>query len=69
MPPDGGLSWFRRSNPDVVTVLAVPSLAKQRSSRSDLSPQWFDKVPVLSSAALVARRMSRNLSNASSKQS
>jgi glycosyl transferase family 25 len=48
---DGGLSWFRRHNPDVQTVLAAPSLASQRSSRSDLSPRWFDHVPVLRDAA------------------
>ena len=35
------LSWFRRQNPDVVTVVAAPSLASQRPTRSDLSPRWF----------------------------
>jgi hypothetical protein len=47
---DGGLCWFRRHNPDVQTVLATPSLAYQRSSRSDISPRWFDLVPGLRDA-------------------
>ena len=68
MSPDAGLSWFRRSNPDVVTVLAVPSLATQWPSRSDLSPQWFDKVPGLSGAAAVARGIRSCLIKPSSKQ-
>ena len=51
MPLDGGFNWFRRHNPDVQTVLAAPSLAYQRSSSSDLSPRWFDRVPVLRDAA------------------
>jgi glycosyl transferase family 25 len=51
MSIDSGFSWFRRHNPDVRTVLAAPSLAYQRPSRSDLSPRWFDRVPVLRDAA------------------
>ena len=50
MSIDAGFSWFRRHNPDVLTVLAAPSLAYQRSSRSDLSPRWFDRVLVLRDA-------------------
>ena len=50
MSLDGAFNWFRRHNPDVQTVLAAPSLAYQRSSRSDLSPRWFDCVPVLRDA-------------------
>jgi glycosyl transferase, family 25 len=51
MALDGAFGWFRRHNPDVQTVLVTPSLAHQRSSRSDLSPSWFDRVPVLREAA------------------
>jgi glycosyl transferase family 25 len=51
MSVDGGLSWFRRQNPQVQTVLAAPSLAYQRSSRSDLSPRWFNRVPVFRDTA------------------
>jgi glycosyl transferase family 25 len=65
MTIDGGFGWFRRHNPDVVTVLAAPSLAQQRSSRSDLSPRWYDKVPVLSAAAESARRIRLSIRNSS----
>jgi hypothetical protein len=51
MSIDAGFSWFRRQNPDVETVLVSPSLANQRSSRSDLMPRWFDRMPVLRDAA------------------
>jgi glycosyl transferase, family 25 len=61
MSPDGALSWFRRQNPDVETLLSVPILAVQRSSRSDLSTRWFDRVPGLRSLAGPARWLrSRN---------
>jgi glycosyl transferase family 25 len=68
MSIDAGFSWFRRHNPDVVTVLAVPSLAQQRPSRSDLSPQWFDKVPGLSGVATFARGIRMFVTNPSSQQ-
>ena len=55
MSPDASLSWFRRENPDVITIMASPSLATQRASRSDLSPKWFDRVPLLRSAVEQAR--------------
>jgi glycosyl transferase, family 25 len=59
MSPDGAFSWFRRDNPDVPTVLAVPPLAYQRSSRSDLTPSWFDRMPVLRNAVGTARAWRR----------
>ncbi len=65
MALDGAYSWFRRQNPDVETVLAVPSLAYQRSSRSDLSPNWFDRVPVLSTFATTARILRRSIAGSS----
>ena len=56
---DGALGWFRRNHPDVPTVLVSPSLAHQRSSRSDLTPSWFDRLPVVSALASHARRIRR----------
>jgi len=38
---DGALTMFRAQNPDVVTLIASPSLAIQRSSRSDVTPRWL----------------------------
>jgi len=45
MYPDGAISTFRQQNPDVVTLVACPSLGWQRSSPSDLHPAWFDRLP------------------------
>lgn len=44
---DGFMNVFRYQNPDVVTLLATPSLGWQRCSRSNLTPTWFDRYPVL----------------------
>jgi hypothetical protein len=54
---DGALSMFRRHNPGVVTLLAFPSLARQRNSRSDLTPRWFDRVPALGVTVDALRRL------------
>jgi glycosyl transferase, family 25 len=43
MPLDGAYNVFRRTNTDVQTLLAVPKLGWQRSSRSDISPRPIDK--------------------------
>ena len=52
---DGAYSTFRVQNPDVVTLIASPNLGWQRSSRSDISPKWFDRVPGLSRLAGAAK--------------
>src|SRR4028119_1283449 len=41
---DGAYSTFRDQNPDVVTLIASPNLGWQRSSPSDISPNWWDSV-------------------------
>jgi len=51
MFPDGALSFFRAKHPEIVTLVAAPSMAQQRSSRSDLTPRWFDRVPGLRETA------------------
>jgi glycosyl transferase family 25 len=72
--PDGGpmhldaaYSTFRDQNPDVVTLIASPNLGWQRTSRSDISPKWFDRVPGLSRLADAAKttktRLKRGLSS------
>lgn len=53
---DGAYSWFRASRPDVVTLAAVPPLATQRSSRSDIHPHWIDGVPLISTAVTALRK-------------
>jgi glycosyl transferase, family 25 len=37
MHVDGAYSWFRRAYPEVAAYVCAPSLAQQRSSRSDIS--------------------------------
>ncbi|ASC71579.1 hypothetical protein XM38_025310 [Halomicronema hongdechloris C2206] len=55
MPIDGAFTVFRRQNPDIVRLLAIPSFGGQRSSRSDVTPKWFDKLPVTSNLAQLYR--------------
>lgn len=47
MHVDGAYSLFRMQRPDVLTLLAAPSLGGQRSSRSDIFPnKWYDRTPL-----------------------
>ena len=47
MAADGALAWFRRAHPEIRTMMASPSVAGQRPSRSDLSPHLVDRIPVV----------------------
>jgi glycosyl transferase family 25 len=55
MQIDGAYSTFRAQNPDVITLIASPNLGWQRSSRSDITPNWFDRIPGLRQLAGAAR--------------
>jgi hypothetical protein len=57
MFPDGALSFFRSKNPQILTLAAAPSMAFQRSSRSDLTPRWFDRIPGLRETAGIWRTL------------
>jgi glycosyl transferase, family 25 len=57
MFPDGALSFFRARHPEIVTLAAAPGLAFQRSSRSDLTPRWFDRIPGLRETAGLLRSL------------
>jgi len=59
MFPDGALSFFRGKHPEIVTLVAAPSMAFQRSSRSDLTPRWFDRIPGLRETAGLLRNLRR----------
>lgn len=60
MHVDGAYSWFRRDHPEVLTLAALPPLALQRASRSDIAgPRWFDRLPLLATAAGALRRLRR----------
>jgi Glycosyltransferase family 25 (LPS biosynthesis protein) len=52
---DGALTMFRMANPDVVTLLAHPNMGKQRPSRSNIRPPWYERLPVVKQAADLAR--------------
>ena len=58
-PIDAAYIWFRRAHPEVVTHFATPPLAHQRSSRSDIAPRFFDRLPIVREAAQLARRIKR----------
>lgn len=58
MHVDGAFSMFRKRNPEVVTLICMPSLGGQRSSRSDIYPnQWYDRLPGFQQAAGLARSL------------
>jgi hypothetical protein len=49
MHVDGAYNWFRRTRPQLTTLLVEPALGYQRPSRTDIHDlKWFDRVPVLS---------------------
>ena len=50
MEYDGALSMFRRWNPDVITLIAQPSLGGQRSSRSSIHARKIESVPGVGAA-------------------
>lgn len=55
MHVDGAFSTFRLRYPNVPTLIANPSLGWQRSSRSDISPKWFDRLPGLRQVGQITR--------------
>ncbi|MEO6716754.1 MAG: hypothetical protein ABIM50_05840, partial [Novosphingobium sp.] len=58
-PIDAAYIWFRRAHPEAITHFAIPPLAHQRSSRSDIAPRLFDRMPGLREVAELARRIRR----------
>ena len=61
MHVDGAFAMFRAAHPEVVTLLARPSMASQRSSRSDITFRSFEQVPGLKQARGLARVLKRKL--------
>lgn len=62
-PIDAAYVWFRREYPSVPTQFAVPPLARQRSSRSDIAPKAWDRLPLLRSASSALRQVRNRLAN------
>ena len=58
MHVDGAYNWFRALNPDVKTLVSVPPLGWQRSSRTDVhSLRWYDNAPFAREAVATLRRL------------
>lgn len=58
MHVDGAYSLYRSLHPELLTLMAVPSLGGQRSSRSDIFPnKWYDRNALTRIAAGYARRL------------
>lgn len=56
MYPDAALNTFRAQNPDIITLMARPTLCEQGGSPSDIqTPKWFDRTPVLRQAVQFVR--------------
>lgn len=56
MHVDGAYSTFRKRNPQVVTLIANPSLGFQRASPSNVAGyKWFEKIPVFAQLFGTAR--------------
>jgi len=53
MHVDGAISMFRANHPELITLIATPSLARQRGSRSDIAGiRWYDRGPLRNVASL-----------------
>jgi hypothetical protein len=48
MHVDGAFSTFRQQNPNILTLLTIPNMGWQRSSRSDVAESLFlEKLPII----------------------
>lgn len=57
MHVDGAYSWFRKQHPQLITLLATPQIAFQRSSRTDIHPnRWFDRWPIVRDVVALIRK-------------
>jgi hypothetical protein len=61
MHVDGAFTMFRAAHPGVLTLLAQPNMAVQRSSRSDITFRSFEQLPGLKQAMGFARKVKRKL--------
>ena len=58
MHVDGAYGWYRYEHPSKTTLLAVPQLGYQRSSRTDIHAlRWFDRAPGIRQTMGLLRRV------------
>ncbi|MFT3924452.1 MAG: glycosyltransferase family 25 protein [Myxococcales bacterium] len=60
---DGALYTYRLQHPQALTLATNPTLGTQSSSRSDITPNWYDRVPLLRVAAATYRWARRRFSS------
>ena len=57
MHVDGAYTWLRRDHPKLRTVAAIPPIAFQRPSRTDIHDlRWFDRLSIFRPAGSALRR-------------
>jgi glycosyl transferase family 25 len=62
MHVDGAYSTWRALNPTAITLVTVPPVCVQRSSRSDVAAaRWFDKIPLVRGGVDMLRRLRSHL--------
>jgi glycosyl transferase family 25 len=62
MPIDGAYHWYRKEHPNRKTLISVPPIGYQRSSRSDIHElPWFDKAPVINNLTSTLRKLKQHL--------
>ena len=63
MHVDGAYSWYRRAYPERRTLAALPAIANQRPSRSDVYEgiAWYDRFSFLGPLILIVRRWKHRL--------
>jgi glycosyl transferase family 25 len=59
-PIDGAYVRFRQLHPKVKTSFAVPQVAVQRQSASDIAPSRFDRNPLMRLPIAILRRLNRS---------
>lgn len=62
MPVDGAFNIIRRKHPGLISLLAVPPVANQRASRTDIGElKWFDRMPFMKMPVSAGRKMKNML--------
>ena len=65
MDVDGAYSTFRAKHPEIITLVSIPSLGGQRSSRSDVTDnKWFDRPGILRTISSKLRKIKQFLKKA-----
>lgn len=62
MHVDGAYSWFRQAHPELTTLMAMPELAFQRSSATDVhTRRWFDRWPLVANFMTLLRKIKNSI--------